>query len=95
MTVEPEKVEKYESYITRLEEELVDLDAIRRRIRWVPLGLLTSPVGFLWNKWVFLAIVASWLSLTAVTRYLNFVRRWYTRTELSDARVCLEYLRHQ
>lgn len=87
MTVpDDERIEKYEAHIRLLESELVDLETIRRRIRWVPLGLMTAPLGLIWGFWYAVSIAAGWIVLVMVTQYLNRVRRWWTRMELEDLR---------
>jgi hypothetical protein len=89
-----ERIALYEAHIKRLVEEQQDLEVVRRRIRWVPLGLLTSPIGFYWSLWIALALAASWLTLWGVTQYLNRVRRWWIVMELDDTRRELARARH-
>ena len=81
-----ERIEKYEAHIRRLEEEQGDLETIRRRIRWVPAGLVTAPIGLIWGPWIAVGIAIGWVVLWIVTQYLNRVRRWWLVMELQDMR---------
>jgi hypothetical protein len=89
-----ERIEKYEAHLQMLEAELHQLRTHRGWIRWIPLGGVIAPIGWLVSPWVAVGIFGGFVLLAAVAAYLNASRTWYARDQLAAARRELEKLRH-
>ncbi len=89
-----EVIQKYEQELLRLEGLIETLKKEQKQLKWyLVAGAVLSPVGFFWSKLWALYIAGMFVTIWAVSLYLNRVHQGERRFNLLRTRRDLEKLR--
>lgn len=75
----------------KVEQTLVE----KRRLKWIHLLLVLSPVGLIWAWWVAAWIVFAWITFWGVGAYMNYFHLREAENRLAQAQRELEELKAQ
>ena len=92
--VSEELVPKYEEWVRRLEANLEGLERERRNMKRVLIvATVVSPLGFIWNKWIAIAIFSTGVILFGTTIYITSMRKYQYKAELKRTLAEIDRLR--
>ena len=83
--VDAEKLLKAEVRVERRRMRLLRTIEEKKRLKWLHLILLASPLGLFWAWWMVAWIVFAWITFWGVGRYMNYFHLREAEARLAKA----------
>ena len=83
--VDAEKLLKAEVRVERRRMRLLRTLEEKKRLKWLHLILLASPLGLFWAWWMMAWIVFAWITFWGVGRYMNYFHLREAEARLAKA----------